>query len=228
MCVSRIGKIRVNLIADNQHAVFLTDFTDAKQFFFCPDAPDRIVRTAQQQHFYVIIHNLALHIGKIHFISAVFQNQRIDYQLPIILCDFIGKRIVHRLLNQNRVSLLRKCPNRNRNGKYNARRGNQPASLRLPAKPLCIPVVHGGKIRILDTGIAENSMFCQCVQPFEDCGRRREIHISYPQREHIFRHTHFARKIVFETIGSPAVRNRVKINRHGVHLSRKSNVYSIP
>ena len=218
MLVTGIDKIVVNLIADYDHLMSQTDLSQLLKFLYRPHSAHRVVRIAQNKQFYMFLLKLPLKIFKINPVSIrsalsgrFLINQCIVYYSPVIVTDNIGKRIIHRILNQYSISRISKCLNRCAESKYHTRSLHDPFPLRLPIMIPLHPIHHSIVISILRLGIAVDSMFYRSMKTFRNLFRYREIHIRYPQGQHIRRFSSLHRKIIFQTIRSLPVRNLIKI-----------------
>ena len=137
--------------------------------------------------------------------------QRIIYYSPVIVTDNISKRIIHRILNQYSISRISKCLHRCAESKYHTRSLHDPFPLRLPIMIPLHPVHHSIVISILWLAVSVDSMFYRSMKALRDLFGYREIHIRYPQGQHIRRLSSLHRKIIFQTIRSLSVRNLIKI-----------------
>ena len=163
--MSLAGKITVDLIADHEHTVTQANLANPAQFFLAPDTSDRVVRTAKQEQFDLIFHDLRFQSVQIHRVIAIRDFQRAVDNLTPIVRNYFRKRIVHRLLKQYAVTFLCIRPDSRRQREYNARCLHQPLRFRLPAKALSVPVLDCRKIALFSITVAENTMFYCLFQP---------------------------------------------------------------
>lgn len=88
---------------------------------------------AQKEQLDLMLHDFLLEILQVNVIAVVCSQIQIiaDNDSSVIL-DHLGKRIVHRLLNEHTVSRFRKGFYRHGKCKYHARRFDQPVRLHIP------------------------------------------------------------------------------------------------
>ena len=103
--MSRIGKVGVNLVAQQTHTAFDTDIANAPQFFRRPDTAHRVVRIAQNHGRAARIGGLGFEIIKINAIVAVL----VQYQLVVengqtIVLGGKGERVIDRPLDNDLIS----------------------------------------------------------------------------------------------------------------------------
>ena len=161
-----------------------------------------------------MLHDLTLQIVKIHLIMSIYQLQRAVHKFPSIVADRLTEWIVDRLLQQHTITFFCKCADCSCNGKYNTWRLHQPVPLYFPVKMLPIPASHCLKIIILCFTVSEDSVIHAGMQPLQDRFCHTKIHVSYPERQHIFTFSTFHSKIIFQATGSTPVNNLVKIIFH--------------
>ena len=91
--MSLAGKITVDLIADHEHTVTQANLADPAQFFLAPDTSDRVVRTAKQEQFDLIFHDLRFQSIQIHRVIAIRDFQRAVDNLTPIVRNYFRKRM---------------------------------------------------------------------------------------------------------------------------------------
>ena len=65
-------EIAVDLIADNDHIVFLAQPACRCQFILCPDSSHRVMGTAQNEELNVMFSDFLFHVVEIHPVSSIF------------------------------------------------------------------------------------------------------------------------------------------------------------
>ncbi len=218
----------MDLVTDNQYPVFQANLSQPAQLVLPPDPPHRIMRIAQNEQPDIRIRNLALHVFKIHGITAVFPAKRIVCYDSAVLLNHLAERIINRPLNHDTVAFFRKGPYRRCNREYNARSAYHPVLLHLPAMALLHPARNCPKIGFLSAAVTIYPMLRHFNQPLSHFIRRLPVHIRNPQRNNIFRHAVLRCKIVLYTVGSPSVQHLVKIVSHLPRLSLLSRSSALP
>ena len=150
----------MNLVTEYNHAVAPANVSQPQQLLPAPHTPYRVVRTAQQKEFDIILLDLALEIRKIYFIvpSLFIQYQITGDEPAAIVRDDLAKRVIHRLLNEHSIPRFGEGLHCNSDGEHHARRFLQPPWLNPPAVMELHPLLHRSKIRIVRFGISVNGM----------------------------------------------------------------------
>ncbi len=73
--VTLVDQIGVDLVRDDEHVVFEADLPESDQFFPCPHASHRIVRTAQDGQLDLAIAALVVEVSEVHSIATVLVDQ---------------------------------------------------------------------------------------------------------------------------------------------------------
>ena len=209
------GEIAVNLIGDHEHAIFLAQVAHLAQLVLCPHPTDRIVRAAQEQHLHGFVLNLGFQVVKVHLKLAVPLHQRIFHQLPAVIAHHIVERIVYWRLHQNTITRLGQGTDGDGQGKDHAGGLYQPRRLCLPAEAAGKPVGQSGIVVRLGAGVAKDAVVNALPQSVQHRLGGGEIHICYPQGQHVCRAALRYGKVKFQAVGVPAVDEPVKIVTHG-------------
>ena len=126
MFMTRQNQIEMNLIGNNQHVVFQTQFANPHQLRLRPDAADRIMRTAEDQHFHFRIGQLGFQIVKIDRIYAFLIDQTAGHGRAAAGFNRLFKRIVDRCEDRNLFTRFYKRADGDVDGRDDARKQNQP------------------------------------------------------------------------------------------------------
>ena len=206
-------KILMDLVTHYDHIIFAADRRNLFQLLFCPHTSHRIVRRAEQKQFYMILFYFLLKILKIYMVlSVLFQFQCIIHNSASVVCDHFTERIVNRLLDDNCVSRLCERLYCHRERKYHARGFHQPVFFHMPAMLLLHPCRNCLKIFFLYLTVSKNSMCNTFLDRLCDLRCHLEIHISHPERKHIFRSSASHCEIIFQTICIFSIYYNIKID----------------
>ena len=166
MAVPCIYEIGMNLVGNDEYAVFQANVAHCLQFLFRPDASDGIVRIADDKQFYVVFYDPTFKILVIDTILTVFVNERTYHEFSPVYADGFLKRIIDGLTDKNAVPLSGKRTDHRTDRKHHAAGkqimfgGNFPAVLFFTPFRDCL------KVTFLRIGISENpvvNFIAQCV-----------------------------------------------------------------
>ena len=119
-----------------------------------------------------------------------------------------------RLLDHDSISRLSERTDRCRDGEHNSWSFDEPFFFWLPAKMSAVPLLYCCKIVVSAVAVAIDTETADFCQPLSYCLWCLKIHICHPEREHIFRHTAFCCKIIFDGIRISTVYHLIKIVFH--------------
>ncbi len=181
VAVSGVDEIGMDLIRNHFDAVFQAYFTHCDKLFLRPDTPDRVMGTAEDKQLYPVLRYFIFKIVKIYVIPAVAIYQFVDYQFAVICADGTGKRIIDRLLDQDRVAFICQRADRGADGENDAGGLHEPLGGKVPVEPAGVPVGQCVEVIIAySIAVAENAMAAFLNQRVQYLRRGREIHIGNP------------------------------------------------
>lgn len=85
--VGSIDEIAVDLIIHDDYVVFQADIPHPGQLFFSPYPSCRVVGTAQQEYFYIVIFDFLLKISEVYGIFSIFIMELAIDEFPAIVFD---------------------------------------------------------------------------------------------------------------------------------------------
>ena len=193
------------------------DLSQILQFLSVPYSSHRIVRIAQDKQFYILLHDLALEVFIIYavlrlsFSYPFFVYQCIINHPTVIVPNDIGKGIIHRILDQDRISRLCESFYRCTQCKYHTGGLHDPLSLRLPIMVFFHPIGYGIIISILRLGVSVDSMIYRRVKAFRNLLRYCKVHVCDPQWQHIRRLASLHGIVVLQAVRSLTIYNFIKV-----------------
>ena len=156
------------------------NFADLLQLRRAPDPANRVVGAAENEEVDVVFHNLALHILKIHGVSAVFVLEGVFHHPAAVAVDHIEELVVHRGMNQHRITGLGGHPDGGGQGSNHAGGLDNPAAVDGPAVATGEPAGDGLIIIFGAVTVSKNAPvhhFPQRILHAFGCGK---VHIGHP------------------------------------------------
>ena len=182
MLVAFEDQILMHFVGHQGQVVLDTEIGQILQFLLGPDAPARIVRRTEQDHFGVLV-DLLRQAVQVHFVAALDLPQRAFDQLAVVGPHRVGEHVVDRREDDDPVAGFRIGLNGHAEGVHQPVRVLHPAGLDLPAVPGLQPVGQGGLIFARIPEIAVNAVLGQPHDRLIDRRRRGEVHIRNPHRD---------------------------------------------
>ena len=209
--VGGIDEIAVDLIIHDDYVVFQADIPHPGQLFFGPYPSCRVVGTAQQEYFYVVIFDFLLKISKVYGIFSIFIMELAIDEFPAIVFDHFPEGVVHRLLDQHRIPRFRERLHPSGQAIDHAAAQGHPFRLDMVAvmdgePPVQRCVIFGIRIRITEDPVVD-----PFVEVSQDLFRQGEIHIRHPHRQKIRASLPLHAEVIFQAAGVLPVDDPVKI-----------------
>ena len=130
----RVDQVRVDLVAEDDQPVPAGDVEHSPQLALAPDAPERVVRAAQQQQARTAL-SQGLEVLQIHGIAAWRLAQRVLQHSPALTRDGIEQGRVDRRLNDHALPRLAEGCHRGVKRGHHARREMDARRLHGPSMP---------------------------------------------------------------------------------------------
>ena len=152
-----------------------------------PHAAGRVVRAAEDRHMDVVLLQLAVHILKVHAPDALLVKiQRRMNDLVTVVGDAAGKADIGRAVQQHAVAGGRKGGQRaDHTAKHAVFIADMFGQHALDIVALLLPADDGVVIFRRGAEIAVGRVGGTADDRFRDGGRRGEVHIGHPHRDHI-------------------------------------------
>lgn len=161
------------------------DFSDAPQFFGCPDAPCGVVGVAEQHQLHVRIGCCVFQRFEINGVGVVAANQLTFGGFTTAVGDRDEEMVVDGCLHQHFVAQPGQCPENGRQGRDHAGHRMYPFALRRPAVAPGKPPRDCRIVAFRDLRIAENTVLDPAAKRLDDSRCRPEIHICHPHRQYV-------------------------------------------
>ena len=189
-----------------------TDVSSLFKLFLTPDTAARIVRSTENQHFYFFCLDLAFHFLKIYMEAAVIPCfQTVLYYVSIVGSQHVLEGMIHGLHDHHTVPFFCQSAHSRGDGTDNPGNAYHPFFFHIPSVAFQHPGVDGFKIIFMYTGVTKYAEFPRLCDHLADFPGGAEIHVSYPEGDHILRHMIFLFKCVFYGISPGPVNIFVKI-----------------
>ena len=118
-----VHEILVDFIRRHEHAVAQADFRQSFKFAARPHAPDRVVRAAKNEQFYVVFHDFSLEVLEIDMVLNPVEAQLVHNGLASVVTDGSSEAVIDRFLDEDCVPRFREASNQGAEGKHDARSG---------------------------------------------------------------------------------------------------------
>ena len=166
---------------------------------------------AQQEDFYVVIYDFLLEISEVDGIFSIFIMELVIDELPAVVFDYFPERIVHRLLDQHRISRFRERLHPGSQAIDHPTAQGHPFRLDVVAVMDGEPPVQGGIVFGIRIRITEDPVVDPLVEICQDLFRQGKIHIRYPHRQKIRTSFPLHAEVIFQAAGILPVDDPVKI-----------------
>ena len=149
----------MDLVGDDQHVVGAAGLGEARQLAAAPDAADGVVRAGQDEHLRLRVAGFRGKIVEVHAVMAVFVAERIFHDLNVVVIQYHAERIIYGRLDDGFFARADEGARQHRQRGDNARSGDDPFGLYLPAVARLHPVCHGAAVSRGPFGVAVDAVF---------------------------------------------------------------------
>ena len=217
--VARAHEVGVNLVGDDENVVREADRGKTLQLFAPPDAPDGVVRAAEEQELHLMPLDLFLDVGEVHAVRAVLEEQRASDERASVALDRAEERVVDRLGHE--YGLTRRSEGANRHGECedDAWRHDEGVLAGIPAVARAEPLFERPIVVLLRTRIAEDAVLGASANGITHRLRRTKVHVGDPERQNVLGIAALDGEVVFETVRMAALDDFIKVEMvHGRSL----------
>ena len=212
MGVAGIGEITVDLIDDDVHIVAAADRAVLGELFPRPHAARRILGRAEDAQGDIVLHDLPLDVVEVvHAVFLAPADEGALDEAASVIADDRFEPVIDRRLDQDGVIRLREGPHGHIEGRYDARRLDEPFFFHVPPEMGEEPLMDRPEIIVCHIGIAHDAVIEASAERVRHARRGLEVHVGDPERDGVPRSSFRVGEVVLQGHGVFPVDDRIEI-----------------
>ncbi len=168
----------MDLVGNDEHVIGHADIDEAAQLGDVPNAPDGVVRAAEDEHLGLRARGLLGEVVEIHLVATTDYLERVLDELALSGLDGHLERVVYGRLDDDGVAGLGELANGAEDGGDDSGRGDDPGGVGAPAVVPNLPVDAGGGEAVGGASVAEGARIDELMKGSPDLGRVVDLHIG--------------------------------------------------